>query len=103
MKNIYSEEFKQLSKESKSIIIDVRTSGEIEEGVIPGAIHIDMFSPDFMHQIRNLEKDSTYLVYCRSGNRSSSACGAMASLGFNNVYNLIGGIGAWTGTISSKQ
>ena len=102
MKNIYSEEFEKLTRDNNNIVIDVRTDGEIAEGMIPGALHIDMFAPDFMQQIRNLEKDKTYLVYCRSGNRSSSACGAMASLGFKNVYNLIGGIGAWTGTIASK-
>jgi len=33
------------------------------------------------------------LVYCRSGNRSGSACSAMGNLGFTKLFNLSGGIG----------
>lgn len=99
MKNIYSEEFENLAQDSKSVVLDVRTQDEVNSGAIPGAINIDMFSPNFMQQIQQLDKSKTYLVYCRSGNRSRSACGAMASLGFDKLYNLIGGIGAWTGDL----
>ena len=99
MKNIYNEEFEKLTHDKEAIIIDVRTKEEVNSGTIPGSQHIDMFSPTFMQEIQQLDKDKTYFVFCRSGNRSSSACGAMKSLGFNKLYNLIGGIGTWTGEI----
>jgi rhodanese-related sulfurtransferase len=41
-----------------------------------------------------LDKDKEYFVFCRSGNRSGSACKLMADQGFK-VYNLAGGVGAW--------
>ena len=40
------------------------------------------------------EKDSTVLVYCRSGNRSKTASAALADLGYTNIYEL-GGINTW--------
>jgi rhodanese-related sulfurtransferase len=46
-------------------------------------------------QIKNLPKDKTYLIYCRSGNRSAQACEIMGEEGFENVKNLSGGIMRW--------
>ena len=40
------------------------------------------------------EKDSTVLVYCRSGNRSKTASSALAELGYTNIYEF-GGINTW--------
>ena len=43
-----------------------------------------------------LNKDKTYLVYCRSGARSAGVRDAMERLGFKEVYNMLGGIVQWT-------
>ncbi|WKK79493.1 rhodanese-like domain-containing protein [Marivirga arenosa] len=94
-KNIGPEEFDKLSKEPNTEIIDVRTPAEKEEGFIEGAKMINIMGPDFANEINALDKDKTYLVYCRSGNRSGTACGFMASNGFDKLYNLDGGINAW--------
>ena len=40
------------------------------------------------------EKDSTVLVYCRSGNRSKTASSALAELCYTNIYEF-GGINTW--------
>ena len=40
------------------------------------------------------EKDSTVLVYCRSGNRSKTAAAALAELGYTGIYEF-GGINTW--------
>lgn len=40
------------------------------------------------------EKDSTVLVYCRSGNRSKTAASALAELGYTGIYEF-GGITTW--------
>ena len=42
-----------------------------------------------------LDPEGTYLVYCRSGNRSGQATALMADLGFEQVYDLDGGVLAW--------
>jgi len=56
---------------------------------------INFFDADFKEQLSGLDKSKSYLVYCRSGNRSGKACSMMADMGFKNLYNLRGGIGAW--------
>jgi len=53
-----------------SVLLDVRSPGEFLGGKIKGAKNIDALSQDFMNQIKNLPKDKTYLIYCRSGNRT---------------------------------
>ncbi|MDN4164812.1 rhodanese-like domain-containing protein [Cytophagales bacterium LB-30] len=98
--NIGSAEMQKIMGEDKNaIVLDVRTKDEFKSGHIPGAKNIDIFSPTFSTEIDMLDKTKTYLVYCRSGNRSGSACGAMASKGFDKLYNLSGGIGAWQGPV----
>jgi NADH dehydrogenase len=48
------------------------------------------------NEISTLDKNGTYAVYCRSGNRSGQAVAIMHDAGFHNVYNLNGGIIDWT-------
>lgn len=93
--NIGPEEFKSLSEQDDAVILDVRSPAEKAEGVIPGYKMINFFSGDFADEVSRLDKNKTYLLYCRSGNRSGSACGLMASKGFTKLYNLNGGIHAW--------
>lgn len=77
------------------IILDVRTPAEYSSGHIEDAINIDVNSGSFISEVEALDKDSTYLVYCRSGIRSASARDTMAQLGFLNIYNMNGGITEW--------
>jgi rhodanese-related sulfurtransferase len=89
----------QLIQENKDktdfIIIDVRTAEEHMEGYIEGSVLIDFRDSKFEIEINKLDKEATYLVYCRSGNRSSQATNVMKDLGFQTVYNMTGGFGEW--------
>jgi rhodanese-related sulfurtransferase len=88
----------QLAEDPKSVILDVRTAGEVSEGIIPGAIHLDIFmGQGFLDGLEALDKSKNYYVYCRSGNRSGQACAIMNSVGFETTHNLIGGFMEWTG------
>lgn len=87
---------KLLGETSNAVILDVRTSAEFKEQSIDGAINIDAMSNGFSEKIAKLGKDKTYFVYCRSGNRSGNACNMMDALGFENLYNLSGGLMKWT-------
>lgn len=82
--------------ESNPIVIDVRTQEEFDVGYIAGATLIDMSSPGFIDAISSLDRSATYFVYCRSGNRSASATKSMIDIGFTSVYELDGGILAWS-------
>ncbi len=77
------------------VIIDVRTPEEFAEGHVEQATNIDYYSETFRDELNNLDKNKTYLVYCRSGNRSGNALNIMAELNFREVYNMTGGIIAW--------
>jgi len=94
-KNIDAPTFDELSEKENTIILDVRAPEEEVEGVIEGAKQINIMAPDFADKIKALNTDKTYLVFCRSGGRSSTACGFMAKNGFDKLYNLEGGINAW--------
>ncbi len=93
-------EFTKMSTDSNTIIIDVRTPGEVASGYIPGTKYfIDINGSSFETQIEALDTNKTYLVYCRSGARSGRAADFMVSNGFKKVYNLQGGIMNWPGEI----
>lgn len=90
-----SEDFYKGMQEKDAIIIDVRTAGEFHSGKFKGSRNIDMMSPNFVNQVKNLPKDKKYYIYCRSGNRSGQACEIMADMGFESTFNLSGGIMRW--------
>jgi rhodanese-related sulfurtransferase len=94
--NMIVSEFSKKITESGVVILDVRTPGEFAEGYIEGAQNIDFQSGNFENEIAVLDKNVTYAVYCRSGNRSGQAAKIMHDAGFHNVYNLDGGVIDWT-------
>lgn len=94
-KNVSGNEFKQFIAKGDVVVVDVRTPNEYAQGHIKDAKLINLYDPNFNAQIAKLDKGTTTLVYCRSGRRSASAMRKMKSAGFNTVYNLSGGIGAW--------
>lgn len=76
------------------IRLDVRRADEYAEGHVPGAINMDVESPDFEEQIKTLEKDRPVAVYCRSGRRSKDATEKLLKAGYTG-YDLDGGFLAW--------
>ena len=87
-------DFKRKYEESRGVLVDVRTAGEVAAGTIPDSLHIDLMSPDFAAKINQLDRSKSYFPFCRSGNRSGKVCEYMTSQGFK-AYNLAGGIGEW--------
>lgn len=104
-RDIDSQEFQRFMTANEDgarpIVLDVRTPEEFTELRIPGSILIDINSPRFPEEIERLDRDAVYLVYCRSGNRSWTACTYMAGLGFSKLYNLDNGIISWDGPTES--
>lgn len=77
------------------VIIDVRTPEEYAGGHIEKAINLDYYSETFADELDQLDKEKTYLIYCRTDHRSGEALDIMADLGFREVYNMLGGIVQW--------
>lgn len=92
---ISQEEAKELMDSQELIILDVREQSEYDSGHIPGAVLLPVGSIDQDTAAAVIpDKDSTVLVYCRSGNRSKTASAALAELGYTAVYEF-GGINTW--------
>lgn len=104
MADLTQEEWtERLSQDDNAMILDVRTDEEVEEGMIPEALQIDIYQPqEFMEAIQKLDKDKSYYVYCRSGNRSSQACAILNQIGIDKTYNLMGGFTEWDGEVVTK-
>jgi len=86
---------KKITEKKNAQVIDVRTPGEFSGGFIENAHNIDYNSGHFEAEINKLDKSKPYFVYCLSGGRSSSAARHMRSTGFEEVYDLTGGILVW--------
>ncbi len=88
---------KTIQAESPEVVfLDVRTPEETADGIIPNAIIIDFRSDEFKEKLTQLDRETSYVVYCRSGVRSTNASKMMEQLGFKDVKNLEGGYTAWT-------
>src|SRR4030042_3538646 len=90
--NVSAGDADQLIKENTDsgniVILDVRTPQEYQSGHLENAKNIDYSSQNFKDEVGNLDRTKTYVVYCRSGNRSREASKIMKDLGFANIYNL---------------
>ena len=76
-------------------LLDVRQPGEYEAEHLPGAKLIPL--KQLADGLGGLEKDKPVLVYCAVGGRSRAAAQFLSGQGFNEVYNLSGGIKKWQG------
>ncbi len=95
--SVSAPEFDKEIKANSVQLLDVRTPQEYAEGHIDGASNINIQSDDFQQRAeKELSKDSTILVYCRSGRRSMEAAEMLTKLGYK-VVNLKGGIIEWKG------
>ena len=88
----------QLEADDNAVILDVRTEEECLDGIIPGAINIDIYKGQgFIYKLEELDKTKNYYVYCKVGGRSGQACSIMNELGSEHTYNLLGGFMNWEG------
>ncbi|MBS1683679.1 MAG: redoxin domain-containing protein [Bacteroidetes bacterium] len=78
-------------------LVDVRTPDEYAEKHLKDAVNINFNDDNFIDKIEKLDKTKPVYVYCLSGGRSSKAAALITSKGYSQVYNLDGGLLAWTG------
>ncbi len=100
--NITVSEAAELSKKGY-LYVDLRTQKEIDEtGIIGNAMHIDYRADDYKSKLSQLSKESNYLLYCRSGGRSSNALKDFRQMGLT-AYNVLGGYTEWEKQNISQQ
>jgi rhodanese-related sulfurtransferase len=86
---------KAMSEATPPFLLDVRDAAEVEkDGYIKGAVNIPV-----REALKNLDKlpapDSKIIIYCGSGQRGGMLMGVLRVLGYTNVFNMSGGLGAW--------
>ena len=85
----------KLLQEKTGVILDVRTTEEVSAGYIENASFINFYDDDFLEKASWIKKGQPIYVYCHAGGRSSKAAIKLISLGFKEVYNLVGGYSKW--------
>ncbi|MFN8309198.1 MAG: thioredoxin domain-containing protein [Chitinophagales bacterium] len=87
---------KQLMATPNAQLIDVRTPEEYAERHLENASNINFNADDFIDKIEKLDKSRPVFVYCLSGGRSQKAAALISKKGFHEVYEMNGGILAWS-------
>jgi rhodanese-related sulfurtransferase len=99
MKAISPGQFKAMLDRHKDtgdlVVLDIRTPPEFAAGHIEGAVMLDYYSRDFVDRLKKLDRQQTYLIYCRSGNRTGKSLAILEKLGFSRVYHLETGLIGW--------
>lgn len=101
VKSISPDEVRNIVKgksADKYCLLDVRQPGEYEQGHIPGAQLVPL--AELQSNLDSLPKDKMTIVYCRSGNRSRSGVGILNGGGFDDVFNMEGGMLAYNGLVA---
>jgi rhodanese-related sulfurtransferase len=93
--NITKDQLQSMLKDGGIQLVDVRTDEEVSEGMIEGALHIDIHSDTFADRMKALDQSKPIVIYCKSGGRSSRAASNMVDWGYKEVYNLEGGYDGW--------
>ncbi len=88
----YCQAKKMLIEKPNTILLDVRSKQEYEEGHLSGSIPLCLY--DICKQANQIlpDKEQTIITYCSSGSRSKEAQEMLETMGYENVYNLKGGL-----------
>ena len=96
--NIDADEAQKLLEDGKAKVIDVRQPYEYQSGHIEGATLVPINGLyDFAQNLQQHEiaKDAPVIFVCEMGQRSAAASEVAAIAGYQNIYNLAGGMNNW--------
>ncbi len=95
IKDIGPMEAIRLLNQQDALFIDTRSQKEYQDGHVLNALHIPV--QELASRVGELEKhrNRPIITYCHSGQRSATAGGQLKKHGFENVFNLGGGMVAW--------
>lgn len=97
VRTVPASEAATLIDDREVIVLDIRTPAEVAEARLPvdEVLNLDFYEPDFADQLASLDRDASYVMYCRSGNRSGTTRALLSQLGFQDVADVDGGIIGW--------
>ncbi len=79
----------------KLTVIDARSKNAFLKSHLPGAIHVDPYSPSFQLKLKGLPVNQPVIVYCRTFKRSGMVCSYLYESGFRNIIQLTDGFTGW--------
>lgn len=85
------------SNQDSICLLDVREVMELQAASIEGALHIPM--AETPARLDDIDRNKTIVVMCHLGGRSAQVAGFLVAQGYENVFNLSGGIDAWSQTV----
>lgn len=85
----------QIQEGTNLQIVDVRQPGEYNSGHVPGALNLTL--AHLVERLSSLDPHGRIAVICQGGYRSSAGASILQREGFSQIFNVIGGTGAWTG------
>ncbi len=94
-KEIGTLEATRLMNDGSALVLDIRDNGEFNGGRIPKSKNIPLSEIEKRVDEITRFKDKPVIVTCSTGTRAGSGVRALKALGFTNVYQLEGGLGAW--------
>jgi len=97
---IKAEELKQrLDAGEDLFLLDVRSENEYETSNIGGHL---IPLPELAERVHELDADRKIIVICKMGPRGSKAVQVLHMAGFTKVWNLSGGIHAWSDRVDRR-
>lgn len=97
MKKLSPMDATQLINREDAVVLDVRSDGEFNQGHIVNSVNIPQKS--VQEQLSKLEKyrGRPIITACRTGQIAQGVGNVLRKNGFDQVYNLAGGLVAWEG------
>ena len=83
----------QLTSGAPPLVVDVRAPGEWEQERIDAAVNVPLSR--LSERLESLPHDRQIVVHCATGYRSAIAAGLLERAGFDDIADLVGGLGAW--------
>jgi len=82
------------------VLLDVREPVELEMAAVPAALHVPM--RDVPARLTEFDRETPIVVMCHTGRRSYMVAQYLVGNGFSQVFNLRGGIDAWSTEIDPQ-
>jgi sulfur-carrier protein adenylyltransferase/sulfurtransferase len=82
-------------REQGAILVDIREQDEVDQGIIPGAVHIPRGYLEMRIEETVRDRDTPVIVYCAGGVRSIFGAEALSDLGYRDVASMAGGFSGW--------
>ena len=95
VKQVDIDEARRMMEQSGTVVIDVRESDEWRQGHLGNAIGIPRGFLELRIEEKVPDRRTPIIVQCASGTRSLFAARTLREMGYDNVYNLVGGFNAW--------